>query len=121
MRSKFLETYGRGIRLGFVTLATILALGASGFKFHETYATNKRVDEQVDLCEEKVAGNSQQINSILRMQQQNALAEQHRIIQKQIFEVENYWRGKVMPPYEAQRLQNLRIQLRQLELQLGRG
>lgn len=93
-------------------IALLLSLGAGWYGVDSIYARNKVVEDQFRQVNIKILNMEQ-------LQSRSFLMSQYESIQKQIYNIENYYRDKGgIPPFERNRLNDLKIQLKRIEVEL---
>lgn len=114
-----MELLKRWWKLLTATAALVITRGA-------VWAVFCQVDEYVVSASElepvltQVAANSKEIQSLTQVQERAATMSLYESTFNMIGQIQSRWAGKAMPAEEYKRLRSLQLQLKQLELQLGK-
>lgn len=99
--------------------ATIITVGTIWTVFCQVDGYVVSADELQPVLTQ-VAANSKEIKALAQTQEKAALWSLYESTFNMIGQIQNRWAGQQMPPAEQQRLRELEIQLKKLELQLNK-
>lgn len=116
----FLKKYYKILTCIGAAVLTLLAAGASWYKFDTTYVRAAAAEKEWQEIDEEILVVKNDMKAMVDAQRRAALMSQYESTQKQIYAIQNHYMnvGQKVPPYDQKRIQDLQLQLRRIEMEL---